>query len=115
MRSFARRRPWIVAALAGILLAASMLFALTRGEDLRTRLARVSDGMSRQDVEAILGRPEVVLPFSKPATGQVLLWVDQLWQVEVRMDRNGKVTSTKWTRSQSLYWRTLGRLIDLPK
>jgi len=105
----------IVASVAGLLLAGSVAFVLVRGDDLRTRLAMVSEGMTRAQVVAILGRPEVTLQRARPEDGQVLLWVDQLWQVEVVVDGGGKVIKTSCTRSNSLYWRTVGRLTDLPK
>jgi hypothetical protein len=109
------RRFLLVAALAGLLLAGLCLFLLTRGDDLRTRLALISVGMPRAQVVAILGRPALALRRAKPGTGELLVWVDQFWQVEVSVDGDGRVTSTKWTRSDSLYWRTVGRLTDLPK
>lgn len=115
MVNFGRRRFLIVAALGGLLLAALMLFLLTRGDDLRTRLVRIPIGMPRAEVEAILGRPALALRRAKPGTGQLLVWVDQLWQVDVGIDGDGKVIETKWSRSDSLYWRTVGRLVDLPK
>src|SRR6478752_7017181 len=80
MASFGRRRSLIVASVAGLLLAGSIAFVLVRGDDLRTRLAMVSEGMTRAQVVAILGRPEVTLQRARPEDGQVLLWVDQLWQ-----------------------------------
>jgi hypothetical protein len=110
-----RRRFLLLAGLAGLLVAGLCLFLLTRGDDLRTRLARISVGMSRAEVVAILGRPELALRRAKPGTGELLVWVDQLWQVEVSIDGDGRVTGTGWTRSDSLYWRTVGRLTDFPK
>ena len=115
MTRFDRRRLLIAVSLAGLLLAASIVFVLTRGQDLRARLALVSVGMPRAQVVEILGRPEVVLHRAQPGTGEVLLWVDQLWQVEVGIDGDGKVHTTKWTRSDSLYWRTVGRIISAPE
>jgi len=115
MMSYVRRRRLIAAALVGSAFAGLMLFLLTRGEDLRTRLARISVGMPRARVEAILGRPELVLRRAPPATGELLVWVDQFWQVDVTVDGDGKVIRTKSMRSDSLYWRTIGRLTDLPK
>jgi hypothetical protein len=115
MPLLSRRRLWVSVSLAGLLFAALLVFVLTRGEDLRTRLAQVSVGMRREQVERILGRPEIALNRARPGTGKLLVWVDQLWQVEVVVDGEGRVVSTAWTRSNSLYWGTVGRLIDLPK
>lgn len=109
------RRLLIAGALASLLLAGLLAFLLTRGQDLRARLALVSVGMHRSEVVAILGRPELALHRAKPATGELLVWVDQFWQVDVTIDGDGRVIRTACTRSDSLYWRTVGRLIDRPR
>jgi hypothetical protein len=111
---FHRRPLLIAAALAGLLMAATISFLFSRSTDLRTRLAAVTVGMPRADVEALLGRPEVTLRRAQPGTGEVMLWVDQFWQVEVVADGDGRVIKTDCTRSHSLYWRTVGRVLDLP-
>ena len=115
MPRFGRRRLLVAASLAGLLFTALLVFVLASGQDLRVRVAMVSVGMPRAEVVSILGRPEVVLNRAKHGTGQVLFWVDQLWQVEVVVDGDGRVVSSRSTRSDSLYWRTVGRLTDLPK
>ena len=81
MTRFARRRLLIAVSLAALLLAPLAVFLLGRGQDLKSRLALVSIGMTREKVEGILGRPAVALHRTPLGTGEVLYWVDQLSQV----------------------------------
>jgi len=114
MVRFGRRRLLIAVALFALILTPLTIFLLSRGHDLKGRAARISVGMHREEVEAMLGRPALALRRSQPGTGHLLVWVDILWQVDVLIDGEGRVVNSYCTRSDSVYWRTVGRLIDLP-
>jgi hypothetical protein len=70
--------------------------------------------MPRDEVEGVLGPPDLVLPRTGDR-GFLLSWVDQLWQVDVLTDREGRVESVDCVPSQSALRRTVGRVFPLPK
>lgn len=75
-----RRFRWIFAiTLTTLLLAATTVLILTQFRDLKTRLSRVSPGMTRAEVEGIFGPPDLFLEKGPTGTGDVMVWVDQLW------------------------------------
>ena len=86
---------------------------ISRGEDLKSRSAVISVGMPREQVEDILGPPVLVLDRTG-GRGAALIWVDQFWQVDVVTGPDGRVESLGCMPSDSLYRRTVGRLILLP-
>ena len=92
MTRFSRRQILITVPLIALLLATATIFYLGRGEDLKVRLQRVSPGMTRTQVEDIFGPAVLFLPNRSSKTGGLLVWVDQLWQVDVTLDSDGKVT-----------------------
>jgi hypothetical protein len=69
--------------------------------------------MPREQVEDMLGPPVVVLDRSS-GKGAFLSWVDQFWQVDVVTGQDGRVESVDYMPSDSLYRRTVGRIISLP-
>jgi hypothetical protein len=89
------------------------LVLLVRGQGIKSRAALISIGMSREQVEGILGPPVLILPRTA-GRGTALCWVDQLWQVDVLIDRDGRVESVGCIPSDSLLRRTMGRVIALP-
>jgi hypothetical protein len=110
----ARTRGWLlaVALLAGLFLAAGS-FLLTRGPGLRTRVGQIRAGMTRAEVEGMLGRPALVLKRAgRP--GESVVWVDQLWQVDIVTDGAGRVESVGCVPSDSAYRRTVGRVLSYP-
>lgn len=105
-----RRFRWIVIApLMVILLAISIVILRTQFRGLKTLLSKVSPEMTREQVEGIFGPPALFLGNGQPGAGGVLVWVDQLWQVEVTLDRDGKVMRCACTRSYSALNRAIGR------
>jgi hypothetical protein len=114
-----RRRLLVVVPLVVLLLVALAFYFPVRGQNLRTRSKQITVGMSREQVEGLLGPPVLELP--RPAgndrfgRGAALIWVDQFWQVDVVTDRDGRVESVGYMPSDSLYRRTIGRLIMFPK
>jgi hypothetical protein len=109
-----RRRLLIAVGLVVLLLATAASLLLAWGQDLKSRSAVIHVGMPREQVEDILGPPVLVLPRTGER-GFALAWVDQLWQVEVLIDRDGRVESIGYLPSDSFYRRTVGRLIGLPR
>jgi len=112
MPRLTRRRLLLVVPLV-VLLMVAVAVLLAGRHDLKSRSAVISVGMPREHVEGILGPPEVVL--KRPATGgAALLWVDQFWQVDVVTGPDGRVESVGCVPSDSLYRRTVGRILALP-
>lgn len=112
--TFTRRHLSIAAAIVALILFGVAVFLLSRVQDLRSRAAPISAGMSREQVEGILGPPELTLRRSS-GKGDCLVWTDQLWQVDVLTGPDGRVQSIGCIPSDSAYRRTIGRLIRLPK
>ena len=108
-----RRRLFLAVPLV-VLLCAGGVLLLARGEDLRSRAARIPVGMPRAQVESLLGPPVLILHRSS-GRGEALVWVDQFWQVDVRTDSDDRVESVDWMPSDSFLRRTVGRLVPLPK
>jgi hypothetical protein len=115
MTRFGRRSLFIAVPLTALLLATLTVLLLARGQDLKASSALVSVGMTREQVEDILGPPVIFLPKGPTGTGDALLWADMFWQVDVVIGPDSRVIRCGCTRSDSLYWRTVGRLITLPK
>jgi hypothetical protein len=113
------RRLLIGVPMVVLLLVAAGVFLLTRVEDLKARSARITVGMPREQVENLLGPPVLTLPRSAGGGrlgrgGDVLVWVDQFWQVDVVTGPDGLVESVGSMPSDSFYRRTLGRLLRRP-
>jgi len=108
-----RRRLLIAVPLVALVLVAVAVVLLARSHDLKSQSARISVGMPREQVEEILGPPVLVL-HRTGARGFLLSWVDQFWQVDVLTDPDGRTESIGCNPSDSLYRRTVGRLIGLP-
>ena len=105
-----QRFRWIVIVpLVVISLAISIVVLRTQFRDLKTLLSMVSPGMTREQVEGIFGPPALFLRNGQPGTGGTLVWVDQLWQVDVILDRDGRVLRCGCSRSYSALNRTIGR------
>jgi hypothetical protein len=103
----------IAAPLVLLFLAVVVVLSLAWGQNLRSRAARIAVGMSREEVEDILGPPVLVL-HRTGERGFALAWVDQFWQVDVLTDRDGRVESIDRVPSDSFYRRTVGRLLPPP-
>jgi hypothetical protein len=114
MSLLTRRLVLVAVTLVGLLLIAAAAFLLSRGQGLKSRSALISVGMPREQVEEILGRPVIVLSRSG-GKGAALIWVDQLWQVTVRTGPDGRVEDIEYAPSDSLYRRTVGRLLSPPQ
>jgi hypothetical protein len=93
-RSNPRRRLLIAVGLVLLLIVVvGNALLLGRWQDLKSRAVLISKGMPRAQVEDILGPPALVLPRTGDR-GFALAWVDQFWQVDVLIDRGGRVEST---------------------
>lgn len=108
-----RRRRLLIAGSLGVLLlvpAGIVLFVLQ--QDLASRAALISAGMPRERVETILGPPVVDLRRAD-GNGRLLAWVDQLWQVDVRIGPDGRVESVRRVPSDSAYRRSVRWFMSL--
>ncbi|MBI3865916.1 MAG: hypothetical protein HY290_28915 [Planctomycetia bacterium] len=105
-----RRFRWTATiTLTVILTSALAVFVNTQFRGLKDRLSLVSPGMTREEVEGIFGPPALFLSDGQPGMGGTLSWVDQLWQVDVILDRDGKVIRCACMRSYSALNRAIGR------
>src|SRR5438105_5053258 len=105
-----RRFRWtVIVTLTVLLTAALTVFVHTQFRGLKNRLSLVSPGMTREQVEGLFGPPALFLRDGQPGMGGTLIWVDQLWQVDVILDRDGRVLRSGCTRSYSGLNRTIGR------
>jgi hypothetical protein len=110
MSPHARRRLLIAAPVLVLgLMGVAVLLLVGGGRDLKSRAASISVRMSRAQVETLLGPP--VLDMDRTGgRGTTLVWVDQLWQVDVQFGRDGRVESIGCVPSDSFVRRTLGRI-----
>jgi len=104
----------MIAALLLVLLSGVAGLYVFRSEDLKTRSEQLTAGMLRYEVEDVLGPPELALRLGSNA-GSVLVWEDQLWEVDVQFDRDGRVQAFACRASDSILRKTVGRIIDLPQ
>ena len=107
MSSRKRRWLYVLVPLVGLLLWAGGLLLFAYNRDLKSLSADISVGMSRAEVEAVLGEPVLTLDRSG-GKGTALVWTDQFWQVTVRADPDGRVESVECVRADSWYRRTFG-------
>ena len=114
MTPFTRRRLFIAGTLTCLLVAVLAAFVIVGRQNLKARRTQVSVGMTREQVEGILGPPVLVLPRSD-GKGHVMVWTDMLWQVDVGVDSNGAVNSCGCVPANSAYRRTEKRLNSLLK
>jgi len=106
--SESRRLRWTVAiTLTVVVLAIAVDLFRSQFRNLKGRVSLISAGMTRAEVESILGRPELSLDRAPPGTGEVLVWVDQLCQVDVILDGEGRVIRTGCMPSDSFVQRTI--------
>ena len=104
MKRLSRRRLVIAGSLGVLLLVAVGVLWFVLRQDLASRAALISPGMPREEVETILGPPVVELGRAD-GQGRLLAWVDQLWQVDVRIGPDGRVESVRRVPSDSAYRR----------
>jgi len=109
-----RRRLLIIVPLFCLLLIALIVFLFIWGQDLKSRSALISAGMAREQVEDMLGPPVLALNRAG-GRGVVLIWTDQLWQLDVLIGPDGRTESVGCKPSDSFCRRTVGRIIPLPE
>jgi hypothetical protein len=112
MAFLARRRVLIAVAVVALVVVSVAILIFARG-DLKSRSALLSVGMPREEVEAVLGPPVLTLHRSS-GKGEALIWTDQFWQLSVRTDPDNRTESIECVPSDSLYRRTLGRVVSYP-
>src|SRR3712207_1744144 len=107
-----RRRLLVAVPLVVLLLAVGAVL-LARGRDLKSRSADIAAGTPRDEVVDRLGPPVLVMK-RWGGKGTLLAWVDPLGQVNSRLAPDARTESGECGPSDSLYRRTVGRLISLP-
>lgn len=97
------RRRLLIAVPIGVLVlggVGGLLFNFSN--NLKTRMVAISVGMHRDQVIGILGPP--VLDMDRTGgRGAVLVWVDQLWQVDVILGPDARVERTSSMPSDSAF------------
>lgn len=104
MRSRIDHRLLIAAGVVLFLAGVSMF--LWRSQYLRSQATLVRVGMSRAEVEAILGPTYLDLDRTG-GRGTLSSWVDHFWQVDVVFDTDGQAESVGCKRSMSFYNNTV--------
>jgi hypothetical protein len=112
MRVVTRRRLLMAVAVAAPVLVAVGILIFAQG-DLKSRSALIAVGMPREQVEGVLGPPVLTLHRSS-GTGEALIWTDQLWQLNIVTGTDDRTESIECVPSDSLYRRTLGRVLPYP-
>lgn len=79
---------------------------------LKNLSQQISSGMPRAEVEEILGEPRVNLLVAD-GSGELLSWVDIYWQVDVRIDNDGRVVMCRCVPANSWFRSTQSRLSSL--
>lgn len=77
-------------------------------QNLRETSGRIAFNMTREEVESILGPAYLDLQRTE-GRGTLLVWVDQLAQVDVLLGPDGRAQTVTCKRSDSFYWRTVGQ------
>jgi hypothetical protein len=95
-----------------VALLAMAAFVFTGMNRLKNLSQQISAGMPREQVEELLGEPRVTLPVSD-GSGELLVWVDSYWQVDVRIDNDGRVVLCRCVPSNSWFRNTQSRLSSL--
>ena len=80
-----------------------------RSQHLKSQAALVKVGMPREDVEAILGPPYMELD-RQGGGGSLAVWIDDFWQLDVLIDKDGQVERVTCVPSDSFYHRSVNRL-----
>jgi hypothetical protein len=106
MARITRRRLIIAAVVSGLIIVPLVILVLLRAQTLKDRLGLISVGMTRQQVEDVLGPPILVLAKGAAGTGEALAWVDQFWQVDVVIGPGGRVIRLGCVPSDSAFRRT---------
>ncbi len=105
------RRQLLIAVPVGLLLLAALAVLVVGSRTgLRSRLAEIKIGMTRAEVETILGPPAISLSRTN-GRGHLCSWVDQFWQVDVLTGLDGRVEKIGCIKSDSAFRRTIGRLL----
>ena len=104
-----RRRLFIAVVLLGLvpLVAGFVFFA--RGSQVEANSLLIKQGMSRSEVEQIMGPPYLKLN-RQGGKGTLLVWTDDFWQVDVRFDSDDRAESLARVPANSWYRRTATRL-----
>lgn len=109
-----RRRLLIVTLLLALIPATAGVVFLVREGSLKSRSMRVASGMSRAELEDILGPPYLELR-RQGGRGTALTWTDDFWQVNVYLDPDDRAESMNRVPANSWYRRTGARLDALFK
>ncbi len=90
-----------------------MAFGFYRIDDLKRRSLQITNGMQREQVEEILGEPYMSLKVQSDESAQMLIWIDNFWQVDVRVDGNDQVVMCRRMPAHSAFRRTQSRISSL--
>ena len=106
------RLPRLTIWTALVALLAMAAFVFTGMNRLKNLSQQISSGMPREQVEELLGEPRVTLRVAD-GSGELLSWVDIYWQVDVRIDNDGRVVLCRCVPATSWYRNTQSKLSSL--
>ena len=98
-----------------VFLVVSAAFFVYSMQALKRRSQQISIGMPRERVEEILGAPYLDLPKGPRGRGELLVWTDDFWQVDVVIDEDDQVVTYRCVPANSWYRITQSKLSSLLK
>lgn len=113
--SKSQRRKWVLWMGTVVFVAGLVALAAYRMDAMQRRVQQISIGAPRQQVEQTFGPPHLTLNRSAPATGEMLVWTDMFWQVDIAVDGEGRVEKLRCVPANSAYRRTQTWLQSLLK
>lgn len=113
IRGSRRPGPILIGAIIAVVFIIVAVIGLHGMDAMKRRTRLLSEGMSQQQVEEILGAPLLKLPRSQHGTGELLVWTDHYWQIEVVIDEDGNLMTYSCVPANSAFRRTQKKLSSL--
>ena len=106
MSRFCNRRCLVASVVTAAVLVPWTILCLFPIHTLRDRMDFLSVGMTREQVENQLGPPVLSLQIRSPGKGEVLVWTDQFWQLDIVFGPDRQITRYGCKPSDSAFRRT---------
>ncbi len=112
LREWRSRLPRLTIWVSLVVLLGMTVFVISGMNRLKSRSQQISNGMPRAEVEELLGEPTLSLARSN-GSGDLLVWTDMYWQVDVLIDGDGRVLRVRCVPANSWFRITQSRLWSL--